>query len=74
MTAAGRVRGVPGFGMSTASKLNRPSLYAVCAVVVGVGSFGSMSWVWFVALASTLARPGAGHELSSSFYFAGLPA
>jgi hypothetical protein len=70
MTPAERVRGVPGFGMPTAGKLKRPSLYAVCAVVVGVGSFGSMSWVWFVALASTLARRGAGQELSSSFYLA----
>jgi len=70
MTAAGRVHGVPGFGMPTASKLKRPSLYAVCAVVVGVGSFGSMSWSWFVALASTLAGHGAGNELSSSFYLA----
>jgi len=70
MTPAGRVRGVPGFGMPTARKLKRPSLYAVCAVVVGVGSFGSMSWAWFVDLATTLARPSAGHELSSSFYLA----
>ena len=31
---------------------------------------GSMSWSWFAALASTLDRPGAGHELSSSFYLA----
>jgi hypothetical protein len=70
MTLAGRVRGVPGFGMPAAGTLKRPSLYAVCAVVVGVGSFGSMTWVWFVALASTLARPAVGHQLSSSFYFA----
>lgn len=70
MTAAGRVRGVPGFGMATASKLKRPSLYAVCAAVVGVGSFGSMSWSWFVALASTLAGHGAEPELSYSFYLA----
>jgi hypothetical protein len=70
VTVAGRVRGVPGFGMPTASKLKRPSPYAVCAVVVGVGSFGSMSWNWFLDLASTLARPSAGHELSSSFYLA----
>jgi hypothetical protein len=56
--------------MPMASKLKRPSLYALCAAVVGVGSFGSMSWSWFGALASTLARPGAGHELSSSFYLA----
>jgi len=70
MTPAGRVRGVPGFGMPTASKPNRPSLYAVSAFVVGVGSFGSMTWAWFVDLASTLARPGAGHELSFSFYLA----
>jgi hypothetical protein len=70
MTSAERVRGVPGFGMPTSSKLKRPSLYAVCAVVVGVGSFGSMTWAWFAALASTLAGHGAGPELSSSFYLA----
>jgi hypothetical protein len=70
MTQAGRVRGVPGFGMPKVSKLKRPSLYAVCAVVVGVGSLGSMSWSWFVALASTLAGDGAEPELSSSFYLA----
>ena len=70
MTSARRVRGVQGFGMPTAGKLKRPSLYAVCAAVVGVGSFGSMSWSWFVALASTLAGRGAAHELSSSFYLA----
>jgi hypothetical protein len=70
MTAGGGERGVPGFGMPTASKLRRPSPYVVCAAVVGVGSFGSMSWSWFFDLASTLARPGAGHELSSSFYLA----
>ena len=70
MTSARGVRGVPGFGMPTASKFRRPSLYAVCAAVVGVGSFGSMTWAWFVALASTLAGHGAGHELSSSFYLA----
>jgi hypothetical protein len=70
MTATRGVRGVPGFGMATARKLRRPSLYAVCAAVVGVGSFGSMSWSWFLDLASTLARPGAGRELSSSFYLA----
>jgi len=56
--------------MATARKLKAPSLYAVCAAVVGVGSFGSMSWSWFLSLATTLARPGAGHELSSSFYLA----
>ena len=70
MTSARGVRGVPGFGMPTASKLKRPSLYAVCAVVVGAGSFGSMSWSWFVALASTLAGHGAEPELSYSFYLA----
>jgi hypothetical protein len=70
MTAASGMRGVPGFGMATASKLKRPSLYAVCAVVVGVGSFGSLSWSWFVALASTLAVHGAEPELSYSFYLA----
>jgi hypothetical protein len=70
MTATRGVRGVPGFGMATARKLRRPSLYAVCAAVVGVGSFGSMTWAWFLDLASTLARPGAGRELSSSFYLA----
>ena len=70
MTQAGRVRGVPGFGMPMVSKLKRPSLYAVCAVVVGAGSFGSMSWSWFVALATTLAGHGAEPELSYSFYLA----
>ena len=70
MTTAEGVRDVPGFGMPTASKFRRPSPYVVCVVVVGVGSFGSMTWAWFVALASTLARPGPGHELSSSFYLA----
>ena len=70
MTPARGVRGVPGFGRPTACKLKRPSLYAVCAVVVGVGSFGSMVWSSFDALASTLVRPGAGPELSSSFYLA----
>ena len=70
MTVAERVRGVPGFGMPMASKLKRPSLYAVCAVVVGVGSFGSMTWSWFVALASTLAGHGAEPQLSYSFYLA----
>jgi len=58
MTPTRGARGVPGFGMPTASKLKRPSLYAVCAVVVGVGSFGSMTWAWFLDLASTLAGPG----------------
>jgi hypothetical protein len=70
MTPTRGARGVPGFGMPTASKLKRPSLYAVCAVGVGVGSFGSMTWAWFLDLASTLAGPGGGHELSSSFYLA----
>lgn len=70
MTPTRGARGVPGFGMPTERKFNRPTLYAVCAAVVGVGSFGSMSWAWFLDLASTLARPGAGHELSSSFYLA----
>jgi hypothetical protein len=70
MTAGGGERGVPGFGMPMAGKLRRPSPYVVCAALVGVGSFGSMTWSWFFDLASTLARSGAGHELSSSFYLA----
>jgi hypothetical protein len=56
--------------MATAGKLRRPSLYAVCAFVVGVGSLGSMSWSWFAALASSLAGDGAEPELSFSFYLA----